>query len=57
VDGTAYNGISKITLQNNQEYTIEELPLKVFPDNKNNEIISLLLDSKNNLWIEACAII
>jgi signal transduction histidine kinase/ligand-binding sensor domain-containing protein/DNA-binding response OmpR family regulator len=49
--GTAANGISRIELRANNSYSIESIPLKVYPDEKNNEIISLLHDSRGNLWI------
>lgn len=49
--GTAANGISKILLKENNSYSIEYIPLKAYSDNRNNEIISLLFDSRENLWI------
>ncbi len=49
--GTAFNGINKVNFTTGNNYTIEQVDLRGVPNEMNNEIISLLLDSKNNLWV------
>ncbi len=48
--GTASSGVSKITLTGNNSYVTENVPITTDKNDQNREVLSLYLDSHNNLW-------
>jgi signal transduction histidine kinase/DNA-binding response OmpR family regulator len=49
--GTSLKGLSKVVIQPNQTFSISDVMVNGLNTSYNNEIISLLYDTKQNLWI------